>query len=236
MRVNTTIAGVLRSLGLSTSPGNYRGFHVHVQRLTIDTSHFLGRGHGTSNNFNPRRLSEILVEHSTYCSTHLRKRLISEGLLKEQCARCGLCPEWQGKRLTLQLDHVNGTFNDNRIENLRLLCPNCHSQTKNFAGKALAGRYQRVVRRCDCGAPISQKANRCLACDCKRRAKIDWPEASDLACEVASSSYTTVAKRLGVSDTAVRKRLKRCGFPAVRTKWSRKPSGGSAANTAADRS
>ena len=79
---------------------------------------------------------KILVENSTYANiSRLKIRLINEGRLEYKCACCGNIGEWQGQKLTLQLDHINGKNNDHRIENLRFLCPNCHSITETYAGK-----------------------------------------------------------------------------------------------------
>ena len=77
----------------------------------------------------------ILVINSTYSRTNLKPRLISENILEYKCIECGNTGEWNGKPITLQLDHVNGVYNDNRVENLRFLCPNCHSQTDTFRSK-----------------------------------------------------------------------------------------------------
>ena len=77
-----------------------------------------------------------MVENSSYTNINrLKQRLINEGKLEYQCALCGNIGEWNGELLILQLDHINGINNDHRIENLRFLCPNCHSQTNNFSGK-----------------------------------------------------------------------------------------------------
>ena len=84
----------------------------------------------------------VLVRNSTYGRWHLRRRLIKEGLLKYKCCICGLGPEWQHKLLSLRLDHKNGINNDNRLSNLRFLCPNCDSQTE-FYSKPLAHRKSR---------------------------------------------------------------------------------------------
>lgn len=101
--------------------------------LNISTDHF----HRTrSSEVKKYDLNEMLVENSTYTNlTRLKIRVINAGLLKYECAICGNPGVWNGKDLSLQLDHINGKHNDNRIENLRLLCPNCHSQTETFGSK-----------------------------------------------------------------------------------------------------
>lgn len=80
-------------------------------------------------------LSELLVKDRKTSRTHLKTRLIINGLLKYKCRDCGLEKTWNNKPLSLHLEHINGVYNDNRLENLCLLCPNCHSQTPTFAGK-----------------------------------------------------------------------------------------------------
>lgn len=80
-------------------------------------------------------IEEILVEGSSYSRYHLKRRLIADGILPNQCFECGAPAEWRGKPLSLILDHINGVPNDHRIGNLRLLCPNCNSQTDTFCGR-----------------------------------------------------------------------------------------------------
>lgn len=80
-------------------------------------------------------LATLLVRGKVASTSYLKRRLIREGVLKNECSECELAPMWNGRRLVLQLDHRNGDSEDNRRENLRLLCPNCHSQTDTYAGK-----------------------------------------------------------------------------------------------------
>lgn len=80
-------------------------------------------------------LRSLLVKNCQYSRSNFRRRIRESGILGEVCSSCGVCSTWNNKKLTLHVDHINGINNDNRIENLRLLCPNCHSQTKTYAGK-----------------------------------------------------------------------------------------------------
>ena len=79
-------------------------------------------------------IAELLV--GPRCRTHIKLRLLRAGLLQNRCEQCGLS-EWQGKPLSVYIDHINGVRGDNRLENLRMLCPNCHSQTETYSGRNL---------------------------------------------------------------------------------------------------
>jgi hypothetical protein len=144
---NISIGGVLSQLGCGVSGTNYRRVHIMVRDLQLDTSHWLGMGflRGKTHAWSPSRpLSEILVERSLYANrAQLKKRLVAAGLLPYVCAGCGIA-EWRGRPLVLQLDHLNGVSDDHRLGNLRLLCPNCHSQTNTFCGKNMARVKARI--------------------------------------------------------------------------------------------
>lgn len=133
-----SIADVLRSLGLVAAGGNYKSIWSSVKRLNLDTTHWLGQRVGLQHGkfHSPKRsYDDILVENSTYTSTFaLGKRLVKDGILAKECAICGISA-WLGEPLSLHLDHKNGKSRDHRRENLRLLCPNCHSQTPTYCGK-----------------------------------------------------------------------------------------------------
>jgi hypothetical protein len=115
-------------------------------------------------------IQDFLVENSsTMNSSYLKNRLLKEGILKNKCALCGQGPEWNGKPLSLQLDHIDGVHNNNSPENLRLLCPNCHSQTVTFCRrkdkkrKNVKTKIQNIKKSefCNsCGKPITNRSKK----------------------------------------------------------------------------
>lgn len=128
---------ILRALGLNTSGGSSRDtLKRRIQELNCSTEHFNRNiNNPPPSPKNKKSLEEILVFNSTYTNTSaLKRRLIKEEKLNYCCAMCGIS-EWNNKFISLQLHHINGDNSDNRLENLELLCPNCHSQTDTYAGK-----------------------------------------------------------------------------------------------------
>ena len=125
----------LRALGLGTRGGSSTDIlKKRIAELNLSTEHF-GQS-GKQGHTAKYSLDEILVKNSSYSNiSSLKRRLINENRLEYKCACCGNIGKWNGKSLSLQLDHINGINNDHRIENLRFLCPNCHSQTKTYSGK-----------------------------------------------------------------------------------------------------
>lgn len=130
---STNLADVIRAVGREPNGGFHRWMSGRLKAIGADTSHFTGQGWAKGKRFRGRGvpLEAIMVEGSTYASGKLRARLIKEGLEDGRCELCGLT-EWQGRPLPLQLDHVNGDHTDHRLENLRILCANCHSQTDTW--------------------------------------------------------------------------------------------------------
>ena len=118
--------------------GSGRGYDIikrRCQELNLSVSHFQLFGKNTNNKIK-YKLQDILVKNSSYTNmTKLKERVLREGLITYQCEQCGNTGEWNDKKLVLQLDHINGNHFDNRLENLRMLCPNCHSQTDTFTSR-----------------------------------------------------------------------------------------------------
>lgn len=133
-----SIREVLIKLGLKPAGGNYATLKRDIVQLNLDVSHFKGQGHGKTAHIARKAvqipLTEILVNGSHYQSYKLKRRLLREGVKLHQCESCGLS-EWQKVTIPLELHHVNGDALDNRLENLQLLCPNCHALTANYRAK-----------------------------------------------------------------------------------------------------
>lgn len=131
-----SIAEMCRKLGIKPIGGNYKCIHKAIEEYGIDISHFDGQGWNKGLKFNPKPaldIEDILVENSFYQSFKLKNRLFKEGLKSKICECCGLS-EWQDKEIPLELHHINGNNRDNRLENLQILCPNCHALTDNYRG------------------------------------------------------------------------------------------------------
>lgn len=137
-----SLSDVLRYFDLENKGGNHRTLKARLEAEEIDYSHIdLRRGAilVKRRGLEQRPLETVLVEHSRYSRRNLKLRLLASGMLSNECAICGQGPQWLGRPMTLVLDHINGVADDNRLANLRMLCPNCHSQTDTYCG-ANAGR------------------------------------------------------------------------------------------------
>ena len=148
---NKSIAGVLRRLGLRPIGGNYRTIKRLIIDNEVDTSHFTGKGWNVGLVFKPKTSfsdQDIFVENSSYkCSWRLREHYKKTTGI-HRCERCGL-DTWQGEPIPLEIHHINGINSDNRFENLRLLCPNCHALTNNYRGRArMSARSERSDVEC----------------------------------------------------------------------------------------
>ena len=141
---------VLFQLDLKEAGGNYKNIQTRIKQFEIDTSHFHGQIWAKGKTWSKvKDLSEILVENSTYSSGlprssyKLKNQLFKLNYKEKVCEMCNNT-EWMGKPIPLELHHINGNKFDNRIENLQILCPNCHSFTDNYRAKNMSARGENL--------------------------------------------------------------------------------------------
>ena len=130
-----SIRQVLNKLGLVEAGGNYTCAKKKAATLNLTKEHMHGQAWNRGKTHGPKRpLKEYFSNEFRITSNSLRKRLIKEGYKEHKCECCGIT-EWNGQPAPIELDHINGNHHDNRLENLRILCPNCHAQTDTYRGK-----------------------------------------------------------------------------------------------------
>ena len=184
----------------------------------IPTDHFdpyaAVRGRGAARR---RPLEEILVEGSTFSRNHLKERLYAAGLKQPICELCAQDEIWRGARMGMILDHVNGVSNDHRLENLRIVCPNCAATLDTHCARTR--RVTRSEQSClRCGVSFRPKTNSQRYCsrDCGTRwdrsgmprpgaRRVERPPYAQLLREVQALGFVGTGRRYGVTDNAIRK-------------------------------
>ena len=198
-----TLTEILAHYGLQQAGGNCQTLKNRMAEENLSLSDLKKPNDRKSLKLEPLR------DNSNFRPRDLKTKLIRDNIIEEKCEKCGVSSIWQGEPLVLHLDHINGVNTDNRLENLRLLCPNCHSQTPTFAGRNKK-KTDFVGNKCPhCQKTITLNASTCKKCfnSLPKKKKIIWPSDIDLLEEIKLTNRTTVAKRLGVSEAAIRKHL-----------------------------
>jgi hypothetical protein len=211
-------AEALRKLGYRSAGGNWRTLQKYAALWGVPTDHFdpdRARHRGLRQARRP--LDEIMVRDSTYSRGHLKQRLFDEGIKLRECEECGQTETWRRKRMALILDHINGVPNDHRLENLRILCPNCAATLDTHCGNK--NRLPRSPRVCGrCGTEFLPKSRR--QAYCSRACGSRWdragaarpgarraarPPYEQLLVEIERCGYRATGRKYGVSDNAIRK-------------------------------
>lgn len=193
---------VLEKIKIPTQGNNSKTLRALLDYNNIDYSHFTGRARF----YNTKYLSaaEYFNNNKKISSWALKQKLLKEGLIENKCFVCGATC-WLGKPLTLQLHHIDGNHSNNSLDNLQLLCPNCHSQTDNYCGSANIEHTKYYCK--ECNKQITRGAIYCSVCASKHRRKVkSRPDIKTLIEDFKKlKSFVKVGKKYGVSDNAVRK-------------------------------
>lgn len=203
---------VLRHLGVPTNGNNNSTLKSKIIQFGIDISHFT---FAPKSKGKPKPLIDYLTANSK-CSRHsLKERLIKEGYKQNICEVCGIA-EWNGRPLTMQIHHIDGDNANNRLDNLMMICPNCHSQTENYRGNANIKAEKKQYHCQDCGRAIGSTSTRCPSCAAKARIGKDVKiiMTIDEYKEYKRKGYpnTQIAKICGVTEAAIRKWRKKNGL------------------------
>lgn len=213
VKISFSYAEILRNLGMCETGNNYLTLKKYLELWKINIEHFSTASERARKYLNkpPKPLEMILITNSSYNRTNLKKRLYEEGLKKPICEMCGQNEFWYGKQISLILDHENGIRNDNRLENLRILCPNCNATLETHCGR-------QAKNKCSGCSKLKPPKRKYCSQECYLKngiirlrpdsRKVKRPSYKVLIEELKKTSFLAVGRKYGVSDNAVRKWLK----------------------------
>jgi DNA-binding phage protein len=217
---------VCRKANIVPTTGNYDTLKRIIKEENLDISHF--KRICVSSDVSRRNTEEYLSNNFSISTYRLKNRLLKEGYKECRCEKCG-STEWFGKPIPLELHHINGDNNDNRLENLQMLCPNCHAFTDNYGGKnQKMNKIKHFCKRCGKELPSGNRLYCSNECRYPQKVKIKKErsvikngikeknnEKVQLILEVIkrTKSFSGTAREFGVSDNAIKKLLVRRGYP-----------------------
>jgi len=207
-----SLSETIRKLGGNTRSGGVRLFIKNkINKYNIDISHFKPYNRSGCQDFSKKNASDYLIigDKGTRVKTYLLRRSLIESGIELTCSNkdCHVDTSWLDKKIVLQIDHINGIYWDNRLENLRFLCPNCHSQTPTYSQPKHIKDYCCL----DCHISISKQGIRCKSCSAKKHNKRkikDRPSKEQLKLDVENLGFCGTGRKYEVSDNSIRKWLK----------------------------
>lgn len=236
----TSMTALIESIGLKLTGGSYRLLKQRINQHGISIDHFIGHGWSkgltkeTSDTLNKNSLKTRTPHEKVFCinsgfnSSKLKYRLLDLGW-EDKCNICGL-KDWLGNPITLHVDHINGISGDNRLENLQIICPNCHQQTETWGNKKDKGSMVKLLntpdlgsgaeglvgwslttptKKCiDCDKKCSCNATRCKSCEAIRKNNNIKKRVSkeQLILDLKDlKTYVEISKKYNVSDVSIKK-------------------------------
>ena len=219
---STSMRELSRKLGYTGGGYNGKAILKRCENLGITTDHFTGLAKG----FVKRSAENVFIENSTASQATLRRWYQKGEYSEYKCAICGMEPFWNGKELTLTLDHINGINTDDRLENLRWVCPNCDRQLETFCSKNPQKKINynaHTPNFCvDCGKEISYGSQRCQECYAISQRKCERPSKEELYEKLLNGNFSSVGREYGVTDNTIRKWCKAYGLPTKASEYKNK--------------
>lgn len=224
---------VIRKLGLDVKTIYLNTLREIVANNNISTEHFsrrlIGKNNGVNSIYDSEEFILELKENSDISPSTLKRGLKSQQIIPYKCTECHIVDEYNNKPIALQIDHINGINDDNRVENLRWLCPNCHSQSETFSGRN-ARKY--LIKYCECGKLLGRhnKTGKCIKCfdysslvNSRNNEKKFEVSKEQLELLIKEKPMVEIGKMFGVSDNAVKKRCVKLGIKvtSMRGYWSK---------------
>lgn len=199
VKTSETFKDVIEKLGLNINGTNYKKIKNIINEQKLDISHFLSRS-DYMKKYNIRKKKDecdILVENSTYPRGALKRRLIKDSLLEYKCKFCSSDGIWNGKKISLILDHINGVNNDNRLLNLRFLCPNCNATLDTHCGGNVKNKKNKKNKK-ELNVEFFIEKN-------KKFRRVERPPMDVLISDIGELGYVGTGKKYGVTDNSIRK-------------------------------
>ncbi len=219
---SNTYTEVVIKLGLSPRcSGNFQTVKKYIKKYEINISHFTKGEFQVGNTpRNKKRLDEVLVENSYFSRNNLKRKLYNENIKEKKCEICGMGEDWyNGTKIVHILDHINGNPYDNRIENLRIICPNCNSTLDTNCGKNKIKKIydsekdvyksEKTHKKCLCGKLILKGSKFCSKCNGENQRRFERPDLETLLQDVKELGYVGAGKKYGITDNGLRKWIRK---------------------------
>ena len=192
---------VLNKMGLRAAGSNYRTLKKYIELYELDISHFIKNYDKMVDMTMSKKIniSLVLVENSNYNRNHLKTRLYEEGLKERKCELCGQDENWMGRHMSLIIDHINGIHNDNRLDNLRIVCPNCNATLDTFC------RGNKIIEKKN--EKKEEKIKNKISSFLKRR-KVERPSIEVIVKDIDEFGLEGTGRIYGVSGNSIKKWVK----------------------------